>query len=310
MNIISRTGEKLKITLFDRNGKAWEPESTEEYDFLVDRWRSIRHGLKNIIAKSLGRMDVVSLFMLSKILAKKAAGAETTAERSQLSERLSGISHPEIKKLSERISETSHFEILFRGKRIRFSENSGSIFHIILQVFIENQYDVSEKNMVGKTVVDVGSQTGDFAMMCAAMGARKVYAFEPVARNYEILSNNIRENGLGRVIVPVNRGLGEKEGFVDMSGETMVKGSGIEITTLDSFLKGERVDFIKMDVEGYEENVLLGAKETISKFKPVLSFSAYHKPTDKTRLPEVVRSIRPDYRIRLNSFYEEDFYCE
>jgi hypothetical protein len=65
-----------------------------------------------------------------------------------------------------------------------------------------------------------------------------------------------------------------------------------------------------MDVEGYEENVLLGARETIRKWKPVLSFSAYHKPTDKTRLPEVVKSIRSDYDIRLNKHFEEDFYCE
>jgi hypothetical protein len=65
-----------------------------------------------------------------------------------------------------------------------------------------------------------------------------------------------------------------------------------------------------MDVEGYEENVLLGATNIIRKYKPVLSFSAYHKPTDKVRLPQLVKNIRADYRIKLNSFYEEDFYCD
>ena len=65
-----------------------------------------------------------------------------------------------------------------------------------------------------------------------------------------------------------------------------------------------------MDTEGFEENVLLGANKTISKFKPVLSLSAYHKPTDKDRLPKIIKSIREDYKITLNHSGEETFYCE
>lgn len=71
-----------------------------------------------------------------------------------------------------------------------------------------------------------------------------------------------------------------------------------------------------MDVEGYEEKVLLGARKTIKKYKPVLSFSAYHKPDDRQRLPRVIKSIRPDYKCVLcpevegSTIREETFYCE
>lgn len=287
--ITSRTGENVGITLFDKGGNARELESMEEYYFLVNLWGNASHCWKYIIAKSLGRMDAVSLFTFSKFLVEKAAGAETTAERNRLFERLSGI---------------HHFELLFRGKRIKFSQNPGFIFNTIHQVFVENQYDVSEKSVMGKTVVDVGSQIGDVSIFAACYGARKVYAFEPIERNFRVLQENIRLNGLEGVIIPFRKAVGSKDGKTSMEGEN------IDIIKLDTFLKGEKFDFLKMDVEGYEEDVLLGAKETIKRFKPVLSFSAYHKPTDKARLPEVVRSIRPDYKITLNSFAEEDFYCE
>ena len=46
-----------------------------------------------------------------------------------------------------------------------------------------------------------------------------------------------------------------------------------------------------------------------SKFKPILSFSAYHNESDKEVLPKLVKSIRKDYKIDLNTFSEEVFYC-
>jgi FkbM family methyltransferase len=308
--IMSRTGEKIGIMLFGKDGSARELESMEEYDFLVNLQANIRRSLKYIIKKSVQRGDFASFFALFKFLVKKAAGAEIHAERQQLFEKLTGI---------------SHFELLFRGKRIRFSENPYFIFNTIHQVFVENQYDVDEMNMKGKTVVDAGSQIGDFSIFCACFGAKKIYAFEPLGKNFRVLRDNIRLNGMESTIMPIKKGLGSRNFYEEVPAEVDVteasinprgslgrcrKTEKIEIVTLDSFLAGERVSFLKMDVEGNEEDVLIGAKETIRNFKPVLSFSAYHKPTDKTRLPEVVRSIRPDYKIKLNSFYEEDFYCE
>jgi FkbM family methyltransferase len=292
--IMSRTGEKLGITLFDNGGNARELESMEEYYFLVNLWGNARRCLKYIIAKSLVRMDAVSLFVLSKFLMKKMAGAEITTERDQLFERLSGI---------------HHFELLFRGRRIQFSQNPGFIFNTIHQVFTENQYNVSEKNVMGKIVVDAGSQLGDFSILCACYGAKKVYAFEPIEKDFKILQQNIKLNGLEDIIIPFQNAVGSENGKVNIGSATSPV--DVDCIALDTFLDGERIDFLKMDIEGDEEKALIGAKETIKKFKPILSFAAYHyNGKYKTRLQEVVHSIRPDYAIKLNSFYEEDFYCE
>jgi len=84
-----------------------------------------------------------------------------------------------------------------------------------------------------------------------------------------------------------------------------------EVATVDSFMRKKgRLDLMKIDSEGYEERILLGARGTIRECKPVLSFSAYHKPDDKARLPSIVKGIRPDYRCALLTRRETDFYCE
>lgn len=82
----------------------------------------------------------------------------------------------------------------------------------------------------------------------------------------------------------------------------------VELAPLDALVRG-RVDFIKIDVEGYEAEVLKGAGKLIKKHKPVLSFAAYHRKTDVKTLPKAVLSLRGDYKIRLSSFAEQNLYC-
>jgi hypothetical protein len=81
--------------------------------------------------------------------------------------------------------------------------------------------------------------------------------------------------------------------------------------TLDSFVKEydvERVDFIKIDTEDSEREILKGAKETIRKFKPRMAIAAYHLPDDKKVIPELLLSIRDDYKFRLVKKGEEDLF--
>jgi hypothetical protein len=81
--------------------------------------------------------------------------------------------------------------------------------------------------------------------------------------------------------------------------------------TLDDFVKEhniERVDFIKIDTEGSEREIIKGARETIKNFKPRMAIAAYHLPDDKEVIPELVLSIRDDYRFKLVNKGEEDLF--
>lgn len=81
------------------------------------------------------------------------------------------------------------------------------------------------------------------------------------------------------------------------------------MVTIDSFVeehKIEKVDFIKMDTEGYERNIIMGAAKTIRRFSPVIVCSAYHLKDDKIKIPELIKSINPEYKYRIEKRGEED----
>jgi hypothetical protein len=77
----------------------------------------------------------------------------------------------------------------------------------------------------------------------------------------------------------------------------------VAVTTIDALTdeqRLERVDFIKMDIEGGEVDALRGAQETLRKFAPRLAISVYHRPRDLPDIVATVRQARPDYRLYLS----------
>lgn len=105
-------------------------------------------------------------------------------------------------------------------------------------------------------------------------------------------------------IVP--KALGDRNTFVSMKGISVTSGGEgiIECTTLDTWAeetKLTRLDFLKMDVEGFERKVLAGGLETLRRFKPRMGICIYHLPDDPEVLRELILRIDPGYRIRLNS---------
>ncbi|MBD5531540.1 MAG: FkbM family methyltransferase [Lachnospiraceae bacterium] len=130
-------------------------------------------------------------------------------------------------------------------------------------------------------VLDIGANIGNhtcfFLVECAA---KKVYAFEPVLRTYQILQKNVALNHLQDRAICRNIALGAHSGQAAIthqdsvdSGGTKVEasaGGGICMDALDNLDIEEKIDFIKIDVEGYEYEVLKGGQKTICKNKPII----------------------------------------
>lgn len=123
-----------------------------------------------------------------------------------------------------------------------------------------------------RTAIDVGAHCGMWSMQLAKM-FDSVIAFEPVEAHRDCYMRNMEAMN-NFVLCPV--ALGAAPGSISMftaptsSGDSWVKGAGdIPMVTIDSYHVDE-VDFIKIDVEGSELNVLKGAVETIERCKPVI----------------------------------------
>jgi hypothetical protein len=63
-----------------------------------------------------------------------------------------------------------------------------------------------------------------------------------------------------------------------------------------------RIDFIKLDVEGAELNVLRAAEKTIRAFRPRLAVSVYHKEDDLIAIPDFLRGLNCGYKLLLDHF--------
>lgn len=123
-----------------------------------------------------------------------------------------------------------------------------------------------------RTAIDVGAHIGLWSFNLARAFERTV-AFEPVATHRDCFELNCA--GMAKLeLHPI--ALGAEAGNVSIktaptsSGDSWVSGGGeIPMQTLDSF-GFQQVDFIKVDCEGYEENVLRGAAATIDAFRPII----------------------------------------
>lgn len=156
-------------------------------------------------------------------------------------------------------------------------------------------------------IFDCGAAGGDtVAKFLPYLSGGTIYAFEPGDDAFAVLSHKY---GTDARVVPVKKGCFRYEGeigFVDAgnSGSGYVSENAafqIEVVSIDSFVRlagVTRVDWIKMDIEGAEFDALIGAEETIRRFKPRLAISIYHRPEDMVEIPKLIRQMCPGYRFR------------
>lgn len=186
--------------------------------------------------------------------------------------------------------------------------------------FSEEQYKYRNKVLAeeGDFVLDCGACFGDTSLYFAnKVGlSGKVFAFEFLKENLEILEMNIELNPKYKdVISVVSKPISDvsgKEMFVIPHGpatkivsEKIEGAETIKTTTIDDFVHDnqvEKVDFIKMDIEGCELEALKGASATISNFKPKLAICIYHKPKDAWTIPQYIKSLVPEYNLYLDNY--------
>jgi len=156
---------------------------------------------------------------------------------------------------------------------------------------------------INSIVVDVGANIGYYTLQMAQR-AKKVYAIEPNKECFEILKKNVKENNLKNVVL-INKAAGDKKEkkylmrdeknlgnnkikptpnpSLDKEGNTN-KCDLIFTETLDNILINEQyISLIKIDTQGYEPEVIKGAKNIIKRNRPILflEYTAGEYPDSK-----------------------------
>lgn len=157
----------------------------------------------------------------------------------------------------------------------------------------------------GDIAIDGGAYDGATSRDFIMQGA-KVYAFEMDGENYK---KCLPRAGKYNFVIE-NLGLSNQEGqeFYNHGGVGSGKGRGNVVGNfidLDTYVLKKnlpRVDYIKLDIEGAELDMLHGAAKTIARWKPKMAVSAYHKPEDLWTLANYIKSIRPDYEFKFRHY--------
>jgi len=138
----------------------------------------------------------------------------------------------------------------------------------------------------------------------------KIYAFEPNPNKKQLIEACITRNGLENVHF-FDKGLWsepqqlrfniqenmEAASRLNNAGETVVN-----VVSLDEAVAGDKVTFIKLDIEGAELEALKGARNTIQTYRPKLAICVYHKPVDIIDIPLYIKELVPEYKLYLRHY--------
>lgn len=168
--------------------------------------------------------------------------------------------------------------------------------HVQRRIFFFGAYEAVESYLLLKilnedaVLVDAGANIGYYSLLASTqIKTGKIFAFEPVPKNFESLSENINSNHLSARIKPIPQGLWNSSDLIKFHLQESMRGNSGSFTAaphadgqdsyeapvvrLDDFA-AERgvhaIDFIKMDIEGAELNALKGAQNILERHRPSL----------------------------------------
>lgn len=146
----------------------------------------------------------------------------------------------------------------------------------------------------GGIVIDVGANLGNHTIYFAGVMGRQVLAIEPDLDNFELLTRNVKANGLEQLVEAYRGAAWDKSGFVSLTQKiegnrgtfaASESSAGIEATTIDDLVGNQTVGAIKIDVEGSEQHVLKGAQKVLRTQKPLVSLEL-HDSSARTEASE------------------------
>jgi FkbM family methyltransferase len=171
----------------------------------------------------------------------------------------------------------------------------------------------------GEYFVDAGAFDGDSAESFLRVHSgrfAKLYAFEPGAVQFAALQARAARWVADWRVDParlelVNAGLGQDERSIHVEsangrltnlagcGAAGANGTPVEVVSLDGFLNGRPITFLKADVEGMEMDLLRGARTAIREHRPKIAVCVYHHATDIPDIANFIRGLVPEYRFAL-----------
>lgn len=160
--------------------------------------------------------------------------------------------------------------------------------------------------------IDIGANIGLYTLFASKIITEngQIISFEPFSQNFNSLVKNISLNGFSNVCLK-KMAIGEKNGVINLYYDENEKNFGmvsaislekgiqeeVKVITLDSYLKNEsfdKIDLVKIDIEGFEYSALLGMRNTLARFHPTLLIEILNNdksPTNKSNCDQLLTDM-------------------
>lgn len=210
-------------------------------------------------------------------------------------------------------------DLKFVGFPIRLYTTGG----VLMTIFILKQYEYNAGDFrigaeKGDVVIDAGACWGDTSLYFAQLVGQtgKVFSFE-FTNDVEIFQKNMELNPISAASIElIRKGVWKNSRdilyFNDWGPCTHVSACSqnktsrpIQSMSIDDLVSERslnRVDFIKMDIEGAEMAALEGAVETLKRFRPRLAITIYRSMEDFVDIPRMLQSLDLDYEFYINHY--------
>lgn len=163
-------------------------------------------------------------------------------------------------------------------------------------------------------ILDIGANIGNHSLYWGKVrNVNSIHCFEPIKSTFDILKKNIEINNLSDKVTLHNVAVGDnttkgsiswyKAHNIGATGIKESKDGEFDIIRIDDIKFKNKIDFIKIDVEGFELKALAGMKELIKRDKPVMIVESYGEA-----IPKVIKFLENlGYECLGNLIYPLDF---
>jgi FkbM family methyltransferase len=177
-------------------------------------------------------------------------------------------------------------------------------------------------------IIDIGAQSGSFTLMSKFLPKTNWYSFEPDPLNFKLLKDNVEGNDIKNVNI-YNKAIGKNigESFLNICinhrglntmGNDLKRFSindcdkiEIEVDTLDNIFENTRVDLIKIDTEGSEYDILLGAKNILKKYKPKILLEYHNQNLEQCGYNiSILNELLKDLNYKISKKIDDNVFVE
>lgn len=228
--------------------------------------------------------------------------------------------HTIARKYIKRITEKENFEVEFNSlSKPLFWPKLFSIDRldqVVAETFDTNDWHYYQKEHTeiadGEILLDIGTAEGLFPLTVIDK-CKEIYLIEPSAIFANCLKKTFSE--YSEKVIIHNVAVGNQDGVIffnedsldgNVSSKSLDNNKEINIRKIDTlFSENQKITYLKADIEGFEQEMLKGAEETIKKNKPKIAITTYHTENDPNEIIALIKSFVPEYKYYVKGIYEK-----